>query len=86
VEISVELTFTPLQDNFEEPIINFIKKLRESNLQVFENPLSTQVYGDYKEVMSLLNSEIENALQHVENGLMTIKIVKNNRGDYKPFF
>tara|TARA_R110002012_G_scaffold309303_1_gene516254 strand:- start:2740 stop:3000 length:261 start_codon:yes stop_codon:yes gene_type:complete len=86
MEISVELTFTPLQDNFEEPIINFIKKLRQSDLQVLENPLSTQVYGGYKEVMHLLHTEIEDALQLVENGLMTIKIVKSNRGDYKPFF
>ena len=42
MNISVELTLTPLQDSFEEPIINFIKALRDSGLTVIENPLSTQ--------------------------------------------
>ena len=41
MEISVELTFSPLQNQFEEPIIHFIKKLRASGLIVLENPLST---------------------------------------------
>ena len=40
MEISVELTLTPLQDDFEPAIINFIKKLRASKLKVIE--LETQ--------------------------------------------
>ena len=59
MKISVELTLTPLQDNFEPPIIDFIKKLRASNLTVLENPLSTQVFGDYDQVMELLQNEIK---------------------------
>ena len=43
MNISVELTFSPLQDDFEIHIINFIKKLRTSGLEVLENPLSTQI-------------------------------------------
>ncbi|MBO6531486.1 MAG: hypothetical protein JJ967_00035, partial [Muricauda sp.] len=46
MNISVELTLSPLQDDFETPIIQFIKKLRASGLTVLENPLSTQVFGD----------------------------------------
>ena len=47
MEISVELTLTPLQDSFEDVIIGFIQKLRASKLTILENPLSTQVYGEY---------------------------------------
>ena len=54
MNISVELTLTPLQDDFEPAIINFIKSLRASGLKVLENPLSTQVYGEYDEVMGIL--------------------------------
>ena len=53
MNISVELTLTPLQDDYEAPIIAFIKKLRASGLKVLENPLSTQVYGDYDTVMTV---------------------------------
>jgi uncharacterized protein YqgV (UPF0045/DUF77 family) len=52
MKISVELSFTPLHDDYEPSIIHFIKKLRASGLTVLENPLSTQVYGDYDEVCS----------------------------------
>ena len=59
MNISVELTLTPLQDNFEPAIIDFIKSLRASGLTVLENPLSTQVYGEYDAVMSVLNAEMK---------------------------
>ncbi len=86
MKISVELTLTPLQNDFEEPIINFIKQLRASGLTVLENPLSTQVYGDYDTVMRLLISEIKDALNLIENGLVLLKIVKTDRSDYEPDF
>ena len=86
MEISVELTFSPLQDDFEAPIIQLIQSLRQSGLDIIENPLSTQVFGDYDKVMSVLNSELKKALNAVEHGLLYIKIVKSNRKDYAPHF
>ena len=86
MKISVELTLTPLQNEFEPPIIDFIKSLRNSGLTVLENPLSTQVYGDYDKVMTLLTSEIKNAFELIDNGLLYMKIVKSDRSDYEPHF
>ncbi|HET7360809.1 MAG TPA: YkoF family thiamine/hydroxymethylpyrimidine-binding protein [Salinimicrobium sp.] len=86
MKISVELTLTPIQDDYEPAIINFIKKLRDSGLTVKENPLSTQVYGEYDEVMDLLKTEMKIALEAVDRGLMYIKIVKSDRSDYEPHF
>lgn len=86
MEISVELTFSPLQDDFEQHIINFIKKLRASGLTVLENPLSTQVYGAYDEVMKVLNAEIKIAFELMDRGLLFMKIVKSDRSDYEPHF
>ncbi|WP_027065834.1 thiamine-binding protein [Maribacter sp. Hel_I_7] len=86
MEISVELTFSPLQDDFEQHIINFIKKLRASSLTVLENPLSTQVYGAYDEVMKVLNAEIKIAFELMDRGLLFMKIVKSDRSDYEPHF
>lgn len=86
MKISVEITLTPLQNDFEEPIINFIKKLRASGLKVLENPLSTQVYGDYDIVMKILTAEIKEAFELIEKGLIFIKIVKSDRQNYEPHF
>ena len=85
MKISVELTFSPLQYDYEKPIQHFIKKQRASGLIIKENPLSTQIYGDYTQVMSLLTTEIEEALDLVEHGLMYVKIVKSDRHVYVPF-
>lgn len=86
MNISVELTFSPLQDDFEQHIINFIKKLRESDLTVLENPLSTQVYGSYDTVMQVLNQEIKIAFELMDRGLLYMKIVKSDRSNYEPHF
>ena len=86
MEISVELTLSPLQDHYEQPIIDFIKRLRNSGFTVLENPLSTQVYGPYDEVMQLLNTEIKTALEALERGVLYIKIVKSDRSSYEPHF
>lgn len=86
MDISVELTFTPLRDDFEEPVISFIKKLRASGLTVLENPLSTQVYGEYDAIMSLLKKEIREAFEMIDSGLLYIKIVKSDRSGYEPDF
>ncbi len=86
MKISVELTLTPLQNEFEEPIINFIKKLRASGLTILENPLSTQVYDDYDKVMQLITSELKNTFELLDNGILLMKIVKSDRSDYEPNF
>lgn len=86
MEISVELTLSPLQGDFETPIKDFITKLRQSGLKVLENPLSTQVFGPYDKVMDLLNAEIKTTLEAIIAGVIYIKIVKSNRSDYVPNF
>jgi len=86
MEISVELTLTPLHDDYEPSIIQFIKKLRASKLTVLENPLSTQVYGEYDEVMKVLTVEIKESFELIERGILWMKIVKSNRKNYEPHF
>ena len=86
MKISVELTLTPLQDNFEPPIIDFIKKLRASDLTILENPLSTQVYGDYKKVMEVLQAEIKTSFENLDHVVLNMKLVKSDRSEYEPHF
>jgi uncharacterized protein YqgV (UPF0045/DUF77 family) len=86
MEISVELTLSPLQDDYEQHIIQFIKSLRASGLTVLENPLSTQVFGEYDLVMNTLQLAIRENLETLNQGLFYIKLVKTNRSDYEPHF
>ena len=86
MKISVELTLMPLQDNFEAPISKFIKKLRDSKFTVVENPMSTQIYGDYDELMPYLTKEIKTSLEQQENVVLNLKIVTSDRSTYEPYF
>ncbi len=86
MKISVELTLSPLQDNFEEPIITFIKKLRASDFELRENPLSTQIYGEYDALMAFLTKEVKEVFSLMNNGVLFMKIVSSDRSDYEPDF
>lgn len=84
MKISVELTLMPLQQDFETPIIDFIKRLRNSKFKVLENPMSTQIYGDYDELMPYLTNEIKASLAQQENAVLNLKIVTSDRSTYEP--
>ena len=86
MKISIELTLLPLQNDFEEHIIQFIKRLRASEFTVLENPLSTQIYGDYNLLMPFLTSEIKKSFDNQENVVVNLKIVKSDRSNYEPHF
>ena len=86
MEISVELTLTPLQDNFTPAIIAFIKALRASGCTVKETPLSTQVYGEFSTVMSLITKATQEAFEQTEHVILNMKVVKSNRSEYEPSF
>lgn len=86
MQISVELALIPLQDDFEAPIKAFIRKLRSSGLTVMENPLGTQIYGDYDKIMEFLTEEVKEAFQATDHVILTIKMVKGNRSDYAADF
>ncbi|WP_179318474.1 thiamine-binding protein [Winogradskyella helgolandensis] len=86
MEISVDLTLSPLQNDYEKHVINFIKALRDSKFKVLENPLSTQIFGNYDELMPFLTKEIKRSFEDVDISVLTMKVVKTNRSDYEPNF
>lgn len=86
MDVSVELTLMPLSDDFEPTIKDFIKRLRQSSFTILENPLSTQVYGEYKAVMSFLSAEIEMSFASQDHIIVNLKVVKSDRSGYEPNF
>ena len=86
MKISVDLTLSPLQDDFEAPIKKFIKTMRTSGFRVIENPLSTQIYGDYDKVMEFLTEEIRESFLALDHVVLTMKFVKSDRSDYAADF
>ena len=86
MKISVEITLMPLQNDFEDHIKTFIKTLRASSFTVIENPLSTQIYGDYDVLMPFLSETIKSSFENQDASILNMKIVKSDRSDYRPSF
>ena len=86
MKASIELTMSPLQDDYEQHIIDFIKTLRNSEFTVLENPLATQIYGEFVPLMEFLTKEMAAGMEKTKAVLFYIKVVKTDRSDYEPFF
>ncbi|RRS30087.1 MAG: hypothetical protein P794_08485 [Epsilonproteobacteria bacterium (ex Lamellibrachia satsuma)] len=80
MEISVDISMYPLQKDFEAPILAFIVALeKESSVKVVRNELSTQVHGDYRKIMALLEKEMFSVFTEIPDSIFVIKFVGNNR-------
>ena len=86
MKISAEITLMPLKDDYIPVIKEFIKSLRGLNLEILENPLSTQVYGEYDVLMNILIRKIKNVFSQENSIMINLKIVKGDRSKYEPDF
>ena len=86
MNVSVEITLMPLNDNYKEVIKSFIISIRNNGLKILENPLSTQIYGDYDKIMNLLNNRIKEIFYKNNSIMINLKIVNGDRSEYKVNF
>ena len=86
MKISVELTLAPLKDNYVPTIKSFIKKLRKLKVIINETPLSTQIYGEYDEIMNIIIPVIRKTFEHEDAVMLHIKMIKGDRSKYEPDF
>jgi uncharacterized protein YqgV (UPF0045/DUF77 family) len=64
MEIGVEISLYPLAEEFGPPIKAFLERLRAAGrLKVVTTSLSTQVFGEYEEVLGVLTREMRAALE-----------------------
>lgn len=72
---SVDISYYPLKEEFIPPIKEFIDRLNKyDNLVVRTNGMSTQVFGEYNEVMFVLTEEIGKSM-NVPHSVFVLKIV-----------
>jgi uncharacterized protein YqgV (UPF0045/DUF77 family) len=82
MRISVDISLYPLNENYVEPILTFIAKLETNpNLIVKRNSLSTQVFGEYRDVMDCLDDEIEAVFDAIPESVFVLKMVGSDRAD-----
>jgi uncharacterized protein YqgV (UPF0045/DUF77 family) len=75
MNISVDISYYPLHDEFIPPIKDFIERLNQNKKLVAKtNGMSTQVFGEYEEVMLTLTKEIKASFE-LPHSVFILKIV-----------
>ncbi|MFV1922075.1 MAG: YkoF family thiamine/hydroxymethylpyrimidine-binding protein [Methylotenera sp.] len=82
MRISVDISLYPLTEGYEKPILAFIDKLEANGkLRVKRNSLSTQVFGEYRDVMDCLDAEIESVFAALPHSVFAMKFIGTDRAD-----
>lgn len=81
MRVAVDISLYPLDENFIPPIQDVIDRLKKHELiEVATNPMSTQLRGEYDEVMEILKQEIGTTFDNVPKAIFAIKILNNPLG------
>ncbi|MEI4548491.1 YkoF family thiamine/hydroxymethylpyrimidine-binding protein [Pseudoalteromonas spongiae] len=82
MKLSVEISKYPLHQDYIPFIKGFIDRLNaNANLEVITNTMSTQVFGEYDEVMNAVTSEIKRSHQEFGKAIFVCKFIG---GDLSP--
>ncbi len=76
MQVAVEISYYPLQADYSETILDFIKSLKqEKGIQVATNQLSTQISGNYDLVMQQLQKAMKLSLEEGPTASFVLKIL-----------
>lgn len=80
MHISVDISLYPLTERYVEPILAFIDKLENNpRLNISRNNLSTQVFGEYRDVMDAMDAEIESVFEQLPHSVFVLKMIGTDR-------
>lgn len=78
MKVAVDISLYPLTENFIPPIEDVIARLnRHPGIEVSTNPMSTQIRGEYDDVMAALHDEIRETFDTVPKAVFAIRILNN---------
>ena len=78
MRVAVDISLYPLDENFIPPIKAVIDRLNgHDSIEVVTNPMSTQLRGEYDDVMDVLRQEIRTTFETVPKAVFAIRILNN---------
>lgn len=82
MKIAVDISLYPLQEDLIPPIQDVIERLKShENLYVDTNAMSTQIRGEYDDVMAILTSEFKTSFEQLPKAVFVMKILNNPIAD-----
>lgn len=78
MKVAVDISLYPLNENFIPPIDDVIVRLNAyPEIVVTTNAMSTQLTGEYDDVMRVLGSELKVTFERLPKAVFAIKILNN---------
>ena len=78
MKVAVDISLYPLDAEFIPPIQDVIERLNSyAKLEVVTNAMSTQLRGEYVDVMAALTTEIGTTFDRHPKAVFAIKILNN---------
>ena len=75
MKVAVDISLYPLDADFIPPIKNVIDRLSaHKNLEVWTNAMSTQLVGDFDDVMDVLRKELGTTFEQIPKGVFVMKM------------
>ena len=84
MEATLEISMYPLQSDYKEHIRSFIRGIQEhAGIKVRVNGISTQIFGDYDDIISILQSPVKRELEK-EMGVVFVMKLTSGHHDADP--
>jgi len=78
MKVAVDISLYPLDADFIPPIQDVIDRLnRHDELEIWTNAMSTQVVGEFDDVMDALKQEIGTTFEQIPKGVFVMKMFNN---------
>ena len=79
MKASVDISLYPLADEYIPAIKEFIERVQQHpEIVVVRNDLSTQLYGDYEQIMDLLKVEVRLSWEKYGKSIFVIKLLRDD--------
>ena len=76
MKVSVDISLYPLRDEFIPVIIDFIHEVdKHPDIDVIRNNISTQLIGDYDDVMAVLQKELRHSWETHGKSVLVAKMI-----------
>lgn len=84
MKASIDISMYPLNQDYCQPIIDFIAAMKtHESVTVQENSMSTHIYGNYRDMMSMVTDEMEKVLTSIPETVFVIKLIGIDRNKAK---
>ncbi len=78
MKVAVDISLYPLDADFIPPIKDVIQRLNEYDaIEVWTNAMSTQLFGEFDDVMAVLKQEIGTTFEQLPKAVFAIRILNN---------